>query len=94
MGCYSGVVDMSDTFKKLVDEEQARQGYSIEQIEARVKELKHKAVESLDRSITWDHVAERMRSQGNDPDDCNLGAVLCAVRKMMRKAISDLELLE
>ena len=39
----------------------------------------------LDITLTYDTVAERMRGMGFDPDDCELGEVMCAMRKLVRK---------
>lgn len=42
---------------------------------------------ALDEKITWDLVAERMRSTEFDPDDCCLGDVLVHARKMIRTGL-------
>lgn len=42
----------------------------------------------LDGVLTHDVVAGRMRAQGNDPVDCGLGDVLCAVRKLVRASLA------
>ena len=41
----------------------------------------------LPEVITWDVIAEKMKHQGNNPRDCDLGEVLCAARKLVRAEI-------
>ncbi len=45
----------------------------------------------LDVTLTYDAVAERMRGMGFDPDNCELGEVMCATRKLVRKGAPDEE---
>jgi hypothetical protein len=39
----------------------------------------------LDKVLTHKTIAKRMRDQGNDPSNCDLGAVLCAARRLVRE---------
>ena len=49
----------------------------IVQLEARI----------LDHALTYDAVAECMLGMGFNPEECELGEVMCAVRKLAHKAL-------